>query len=61
LAKESLILAGACTNEEYYSLHRITSIVTNKGPSEFGEATHKTGRVTTIANFICVENKIVYE
>jgi len=45
----------------YYSSHRITSIMTNKGASEFGEATDKTGRVTTIADCICFENKIVYE
>ncbi|QDP00999.1 ester cyclase [Thalassotalea sp. PS06] len=45
----------------YYSSHRITSIMTNKGPSEFGPATGKTGRVTTIADCICYENKIVYE
>lgn len=45
----------------YYSSHRITSIMTNKGPSEFGPATGKTGRVTTIADCVCYENKIVYE
>jgi len=45
----------------YYSSHRITSIMTNTGPSEFGAATGKTGRVTTIADCICLENKIVYE
>ena len=45
----------------YYSSHRITSVMTNKGPSEFGPAAHKTGRVTTIADCVCKENKIVYE
>ena len=45
----------------YYSSHRITSIMTNKGASEFGPATGKTGRVTTIADCICKENRIVYE
>lgn len=45
----------------YYSSHRITSIMTNKAASEFGAATGKTGRVTTIADCICLENKIVYE
>ncbi len=45
----------------YYSSHRITSIMTNKASSEFGAATGKTGRVTTIADCICFENKIVYE
>ena len=45
----------------YYSSHRITSIMTNKGASEFGAATGKTGRVTTIADCICRGNQIVYE
>lgn len=47
--------------EGFYSSHRITSIMTNKGTSEFGPATGKTGRVTTIADCICFENRIVYE
>ncbi|TDF35625.1 nuclear transport factor 2 family protein [Alteromonadaceae bacterium M269] len=45
----------------YYSSHLITSIMTNTGDSEFGKATNKTGRVTTIADCICSENKIVKE
>ncbi|MFC3122480.1 nuclear transport factor 2 family protein [Agaribacter flavus] len=45
----------------YYSSHRITSVMTNKGHSEFGSATGQTGRVTTIADCICKDNKIVYE
>ena len=48
-------------NEVYYSSHRITSIMTNKGPSEFGAPTGKTGRVTTIADCMCKDNKIFYE
>jgi hypothetical protein len=48
-------------DNSYYSSHRITSIMTNKAPSEFGPATGQTGRVTTIADCICKENKIVYE
>jgi hypothetical protein len=45
----------------YYSSHLITSIMTNTGTSEFGPATNKTGRVTTIADCVCVDNKIVEE
>ena len=48
-------------NDVYYSSHRITSIMTNKGPSEFGAPTGKTGRVTTIADCMCRDNKIFYE
>ncbi|WOH35784.1 nuclear transport factor 2 family protein [Thalassotalea fonticola] len=45
----------------YYSSHLITSIMTNTGNSEFGAATNKTGRVTTIADCVCFENKIIKE
>jgi hypothetical protein len=61
LIGENVIWRDLGPNKGYYSSHRITSIMTNKGPSEFGKATHKIGRVTTIADCICVENKIVYE
>jgi hypothetical protein len=61
LIGENVIWRDLGPDQGYYSSHRITSIMTNKGPSEFGHATHKTGRVTTIADCICFENKIVYE
>lgn len=48
-------------DNSFYSSHRITSIMTNKGQSEFGPASHKTGRVTTLADCVCKDNKIVYE
>jgi len=48
-------------DNSYYSSHLITSIMTNTGDSEFGPATHKTGRVTTIADCVCFENKIIKE
>lgn len=46
-----------------YSSHRITSIMSNTGaPSEFAShTTFQTGRVTTIADCVCKDNKIVYE
>lgn len=45
----------------YYSSHLITSIMTNTGNSDFGLATNKTGRVTTIADCVCFENQIIKE
>jgi len=35
--------------------------MTNTGNSDFGLATNKTGRVTTIADCVCFENKIIKE
>jgi hypothetical protein len=61
LIGENVIWRDLGENAGYYSSHRITSIMTNKGPSEFGDATGKTGRVTTIADCVCYQNKIVYE
>jgi len=48
-------------DETYYSSHLITSIMTNTGNSDFGLATNRTGRVTTIADCVCFENKIIKE
>jgi hypothetical protein len=48
-------------DDTYYSSHLITSIMTNTGHSDFGLATNKTGRVTTIADCVCFENKIIKE
>jgi hypothetical protein len=45
----------------YYTSHRITSAMTNSGWSEFGPPTGRTAKVTTIADCICVGNRIVYE
>ncbi len=58
---ENVVWRDLGENNGYYSSHRITSIMTNKNPSEFGASTGKTGRVTTIADCVCYENKIVYE
>ncbi|TRX56763.1 nuclear transport factor 2 family protein [Thalassomonas sp. M1454] len=61
----SLIGENVIWNDEgddtYYSSHLITSIMTNSGDSEFGPATNKTGRVTTIADCVCKENRIIEE
>ncbi|WND03023.1 ester cyclase [Temperatibacter marinus] len=48
-------------NEGFYSSHLITSHMTNLGPSEYGEPTGRTARIQTIADCVCLENKIVEE
>jgi hypothetical protein len=48
-------------DQGFYSSHRITSVMTNSGSSEFGPATGRTGRVTTIADCVCEGNRVVYE
>lgn len=48
-------------DEGFYSSHLITSHMTNEGPTEFGDATGLRARIRTIADCICVENKIVEE
>ncbi|AUN31870.1 ester cyclase [Niveispirillum cyanobacteriorum] len=45
----------------FYSSHRITSLMTNQGASEFGPATGKRVRVTTIADCAVRENRIYEE
>ncbi len=47
--------------EGYYSSHLITSRMTNLGPSEFGPATGKRVRIRTIADCLCLQNKIIEE
>jgi predicted ester cyclase len=47
--------------EGYYSSHLITSRMTNLGSSEFGPATGKRVRVRTIADCLCLQNKIIEE
>ena len=45
----------------YLSSHRITSHATNLGASEFGPATGRKISFTTIADCLCLENRIVEE
>ena len=45
----------------YLSSHRITSHATNLGASEFGPATGKRISFTTIADCLCLENRIIEE
>ncbi|NQY89715.1 MAG: nuclear transport factor 2 family protein [Colwellia sp.] len=61
LIGENVIWKEEEEDKTYYSSHLITSIMTNTGNSDFGLATNKTGRVTTIADCVCFENKIIKE
>ena len=45
----------------YLSSHRITSHATNLGASEFGPATGRRIAFTTIADCLCLENRIIEE
>ncbi len=45
----------------YLSSHRITSHATNLGASEFGPATGRKIEFTTIADCLCLENRIIEE
>ena len=45
----------------YLSSHRITSHATNLGASEFGPATGRKITFTTIADCLCLENRIIEE
>ena len=45
----------------YLSSHRITSHATNLGASEFGPATGRKIDFTTIADCLCLENRIIEE
>ncbi len=47
--------------EGYYSSHLITSRMTNLGLSDFGPATGKRVRIRTIADCLCLKNKIIEE
>ena len=45
----------------YLSSHRISSHATNLGPSEFGPATGRKIEFTTIADCLCLQNRIIEE
>jgi predicted ester cyclase len=60
LVGDAVIWSGDET-EGYYSSHRITSQATNLGQSEFGPATGKKVSFITIADCLCLRNRIVEE
>ena len=45
----------------FLSSHRITSVATNHGASEFGPATGRQIAFTTVADCLCLKNRIVEE
>ena len=45
----------------YHTSHRIISPMTHQGDGAFGTATHRRAFVLTIADCVCVENRIVEE
>ena len=45
----------------FHTSHRIVSLMTHLGDDDFGPATGRRAQVTTIADCICVENRIVEE
>lgn len=55
------VIWGPYEGTGLYSSHRITSLMTNAGPSEFGPATGKRVRVLTIADCAVRENRIYEE
>jgi predicted ester cyclase len=60
LVGEAVIWSGD-DQAGYLSSHRITSHATNLGASEFGPATSKRINFTTIADCLCLENRIIEE
>lgn len=55
------VIWGGDAATGFYSSHRITSLMTNAGPGEFGPATGRVVRVTTIADCAVRENRIYEE
>jgi predicted ester cyclase len=60
LVGEAVIWSGD-DQTGFLSSHRITSHATNLAPSEFGPATGKRIDFTTIADCLCLENRIIEE
>ena len=60
LVGDAVIWSGD-DKQGYLSSHRITSHATNLGASEFGPATGRQISFTTIADCLCLENRIIEE
>ena len=60
LVGDAVIWSGD-DQQGYLSSHRITSHATNLGASEFGPATGRKIEFTTIADCLCLENRIIEE
>lgn len=55
------VIWGEVSSGGYYTSHLITSEMTNLGASEYGPATGIKAQIFTIADCVCVENRIVEE
>ena len=60
LVGEAVIWSGN-ERDGYHSSHRITSHATHQGDGEFGPATGRSVCFTTIADCLCLENRIIEE
>lgn len=60
LLAEDIIVSGNDVGG-YLSSHRIISTMTHQGNGSFGPATNRTIHVRTIADCVCIDNKIVHE
>ena len=57
---EDIVSAGDAQGG-YLSSHRIASSMTHRGDGAFGSATHLPVQVRTVADCVCVANRIVHE
>jgi len=57
---EDIVSAGNATNG-FLSSHRIASTMTHRGDGAFGPATGRPVQVRTVADCVCVSNRIVHE
>ena len=57
---EDIVTAGDAT-QGYLSSHRIASTMTHRGDGAFGAATGRPVQVRTVADCVCIGNRIVHE
>jgi len=60
LLAEDVIISGD-DEQGYLSSHRIFSPMTHAGPGAFGPATHRPVHVRTVADCVCLNNRIIHE
>ena len=60
LLREDIVSAGDAEHG-FLSSHRIASTMTHRGDGVFGTATHRPVLVRTVADCVCIGNRIVHE
>lgn len=60
LLAEDVIISGD-EHQGFLSSHRIFSPMTHAGPGAFGPASHRPVHVRTIADCVCLNNRIIHE